>query len=593
MRSILHGLMAALIFCLLSPGSAAAEAADAATGKRSRIRSALEKEILGPYAIPFHTYANLEMWEELRYILRSNNDIVNRHRLPGLYYSRPYRVADRIWVFENTALGGGDIFVFHPETLALDRTIDRESVDKYGGSIRETAGATVISGGGDQDVDAAVVWDTTEDATRTLRLKSGHYIGVIDVAEGRLLIGACGGVVNVWDYPDLTFQGRYVSGSQQNIDWEVFNQKECITAVTSLGGDLAGAGENSVFIWNRLDAPPIRRIPKAMPGSIALFHGPFLVEYRKAAFTVTDLATGEPVGSVETDRQIEDLIVTEEPILPDQEGPVIVLTLRHNKGLLFYDFDTLTLRRRLTAGGETAAALFNAVFATDDRHLYRYRTRHWEPDRYRRFIDGIRPGEIRLTPDRYEALIDLLADYPDVLAASKVPERFMEDRGISVTHSFNYGRIAPGSGATDEKTRYGYKAAFEVINASKHHYLVTLTAVWSGRFGGEEERYEAPSHPEQPVSFFLSPRGGRYANRFHVGEKEPARMIFYPVRLDAVTAAFRKGLTRALDRENRDLDLIDRYLKDDRVAAWHDELKQRRSEIASEKEGFWLFRIFR
>jgi hypothetical protein len=593
MRSILHGLMAALLLSLLSPAPEAAEVTGAAAGKRSRIRHALENEILGPYAIPFHTYANLGMWEELRYILRSNNNLVDRHRLPGLYYSRPYRVADRVWVFENTALGGGAIFVFDPEPLALDRTLDKESVDKYGGSVRETVGATVISGGGDRDVDAAVAWDTAEDTTQTLRLKSGHYIGVIEVAGGRLLIGACGGVVNVWDYPDLTFQGRYVSGSQQNIDWEVFNQKECITAVTSLGGDLAGAGENSVFIWNRLDAPPVRRLPKAMPGSIALFHGRFLVEYRKAAFTVTDLASGELVGTVETDRQIEDLIVTEEPILPDQKGPVIVLTLRHNKGLLFYDFDTLKLRRRLTAGGETVAALFNAVFATDDRHLYRYRTRHWEPDPYQRFIEGIRPRELVLTPDRYEDLIGLLADYPDVLAASQIPERFMTDRGISVAHSFTYGRIAPRPGATDAETRYGYKADFEVINESDHHYLVILTAVWSGRFGGEEDRYAAPTHPEQPLSFFLSPNGGRYSNRFHVGEKEPARMIIYPVRLEAVTAAFRKGLTQALDRENQDTDLIDRYLDDDRVAAWHDELKKRRSEIDSEKEGFWLFRIFR
>lgn len=593
MRTIINGLMAALLLCFVLSGPTAAGLTDAAAERRAQIRSALEKQILGPYAIPFHIYANLEMWEELKEILKANNDLSARHRLPGLYYSRPYRVADRIWVFENTAGGGGAIFIFNPEPLSLSRTIEKHAAEKYGGTIRETTGATVISGGGDQDVDAAVVWDTIEDEIRTIRLKSGHYIGTVKTVEGRLLIGACGGVVNVWNYPDLTFRGHYISGSRQNVDWDVFNQKECITAIASLGDDLAGAGENSVLIWNRIDAPPIRRIPKAMPGSIALFHGPYLVEYRKSTFTVTDLASGDLRGTVEADRPIEDLIVTEEPILPNQEGGLIVLTLRHNKGLLFYDLETLQLRGRLNAKGETAAAHFNAVFATDDSHLYRYALSGWEPEKYQAFIDDIQPDKILLTPDRYEDLIDLLANYPEALAASGIPERVIADSGLSVDHSFTYGRIDSESDAAGTEPRYGYKIAFEVANTSNHHYLVALTAVWSGTFGDEDDLHAAPRRPEAPVSFFLPPGGGRYSGQFGVGEKEPARLVLYPIRIEAVTAAYRDGLATALSRENQDIDLIDRYLEDDRVAAWHDELKKRRTELSSEKEGFWLFRIFR
>lgn len=589
MAPILRGLTAILLFCLFLPTTAGAELTEAASDKRDQIRRAVDADILSPYAIPFHVYANLEMWEELRFILEANNDLVARHQLPGLYYSRPYAVGEAIWVFENTTVGAGDIHIFDPTSLQPIRTIEGKAAKGLGGTIRETEGVTVISGGGDEDVDAVSVWDTDKDEARTIRLKNGHYVGAVAIAEDRLLVGACGGLVNVWNYPDLTFIGRYFSSEQENVNWDVFNQKECITAVTRLAEDAAaGAGENSVFIWNRMDAPPVRRVPKTLPGSIALFHDHYLVEHRKTTFSVTDLATGDPLGSVETDREIADLIVAGEPILPNQAGAAIVLTLRQNKGLLFYDFKTLDPLRRLDAAGETVSAHHEAVFATDDRNLYRYGLRHWEPEKYGAFIAGVQPEEIVLTTDRYAALIDLLKEYPAALTASRVPERYMAAKGVSVSHSFHYGRIDVG-----DEPRYGYKAAFEVENRSGFHYLITLSAAWSGAFGEAPNRMEGARHPAQPVSFFLSPDGGRYAGHFGVGEKEPAQIILYPTRLAPVTADFRDGLTKALSRENEDMDLIARYLADDRVAAWHDELKQRRSELAAQDKGFWLFRIFR
>jgi len=594
MTPFIRGITTALLLCLLLSGPATAEPDKAAAEKRDQVRRAIDAEVLSPYAIPFHAYVNLEMWEELRFILDANNDLVTRRRLPGLYYSRPYAVGDEVWVFENTTVGAGDVHIFDPESLAPIRTLEGKATKALGGTIREAVNATVISGGGDEDVDAVAVWNTKTDATRTVRLKNGHYVGAAAATGDRLLVGACGGLVNVWTFPDLTFAGRYFSSEQENVNWDVFNQKECISAVAQLKGDAAaGAGENSVFIWNRMDAPPVRRVPKAMPGSIALFHGSKLVEHRKTTFTVTDLATGDPVGTVETDREISDLIVTEEPILPDAAGAVIVLTLRQNKGLLFYDFETLAPLRRLDAKGETVSAFHNAVFATDDRNLYRFGVRHWEPAKYDAFIAGIRPEEIVLTAERYDALIDLLKDFPDALAASGVPERYMAAKGISVSRSFNYGRIDAGPGAAQEETRYGYKAAFEVENRSGFHYLVTLSAAWSGAFGGGTDRTDGARHPDGPVSFFLSPDGGRYAGQFGVGEKEPARLVLYPTRLAPVTADFRDGLTKALSLENDDMDLVDRYLEDDRVSAWHDELNRRRSELAARDKGFWLFRIFR
>ncbi len=589
MSAIFRGVCAALLLCLLLPGPA-----EAASEKRDRIRHALDTGILSPYDIPFHTYANLEMWKELRSILEANNDIVSGYRLPGLYYSRPFPVGEEVWVFENTTVGAGDILIFNPDTLALSRTIEGKAANGLGGTIRQTDGTTVISGGGDEDVDAVAVWNTETDKTRSVRLKNGHYVGAVAVTGNRLLVGACGGLINVWHYPDLTFEGRYFSSEQENVNWDVFNQKECITAVTQLGDDtVAGAGENSVFIWNRIDAPPIRQVSKAMPGSIALFHGPYLVEHRKATFSVTNLTTPDTAETVGTDREIADLIVTEEPILPDQSGAVIVVTLRHNKGLLFYDFDTLDLLRKIDAEGETLSAHHNAVFATDDRNLYRYGVRYWEPHKYEAFIAGIQPEKIVLSTDRYRALLDLLKDDPDALAASRIPERYMATKGVSVSHSFNYGRIDAGTEAAESEPQYGYKAAFEVENRSGFHYLVTLSAAWRGAFGKGGDRTAETRHPVHPVSFFLSPDGGRYAGQFGVGEKEPAQMILYPTRLAPVTADFREGLTTALSRENEDMDLIDRYLADDRVAAWHDELTRRRSELAARDKGFWLFRIFR
>lgn len=589
--------MKAVLFVLLffmsslSVSDLQADLTDADVKQRTQIKTAIENRVLSPYGIPFHVYANLEMWDSIRFILHANNDLVSRYRLPGLYYSRPFRVADRIWVFENAPGGGGDIYVFNPHTLALDRTIKDEAPEKYSGTIRKTVGDVVISGAADQDVDAAVVWDVARDEARTIRLKSGHYIGAIAVAGDRLRIGACGGVVNVWDYPELTFRGQYFSGSRQNVDWEVFNQKECITAVTGLGADVAGAGENSVFIWNQIDAPPVKRIQKVMPGSIAFFYGSYLVEYKNMNVAVTDLFSGKIVGTVETDREIEDVIVTKEPILPDQTGPLLILSLRRNKGICFYDFKTLKRLRRLDAGGETLGAHFNAVFATDDRLMYRFELTRWEPEQYRAFMDAVRLDKIDLTPDKYSHLVEILADYPDALAQTRVPEKFMADRGVSVSHSFDYGRIPsekPGA-----EPIFGYKSVFEAVNQSDNHYIVAMTAAWSGAFGSGNDRYAEPRRLDAPIWFFLSPNGGSYSSQFQVGEKEPARLVVYPVRMETVSADYRKGLEKALSRDNQDMDLIDRYLEDDRIAAWHDDLKKRRLELDRDQKGFWLFRIFR
>lgn len=570
--------------------------------KREQIRHAVAEGILSIYTIPFHTYVNLHMWEEIRAILRANTDNLMTRRLPGVYYSRPYVLDGRIWVFENATVSGGNIYVFDPETLSgVDRRRNERFID-YDGAIREIAGSTVISGGSDKDADAAVVWETDTDRTRVLKLVEGHYVGSIRAAGGRLFIGSCGGLVNSWTWPDLAPLGVYRSDGQRNVDWDAFNQRECITGITLLGDTLVGAGERTLFFWDLETRERVRTRPKRIPDSIPVFFKQYLVEYRNDRFCVQDLATGRRLKMVRTDRYVEDLIVTDQSVLRDHQGDVLVAALRYNKGLAFYDFPSCVPLHRIEVNGEALAAVGSTLFATDDRHLYRYHLKSRDSRRYQAFIDAIDPDKIRVDDETYPALIDLLADHPRLLAEAGVVDRYLEKKGLTLHHTFKYGKIGrrtppeadgggdAGGSAPAPEDVYGYKALYGMENRSDRYWLVTLSAAWRGQYGRNTRYEERVHYPKRPHVFFLAPEGGRRAS-FQVGEKEPDHLVIYPVRADAVSREFHQGLLTALDPENTDPAVIDRYLADERAAAFHDRLNARRKALAEEAGGGLLRRL--
>ncbi len=582
------------------------------TGKREKLRNAINRGVLSVYDIPFEVYVKLEMWTEIGFIFEANNKNMIKHKLPGLYYSRPYIVNDKVWIFENAA--DGEIYIFDPDTLKVSGKLKNDAYAKYAGGVRKIFGYTVISGGSEIDVDAAVIWDTDINEVRTIKLGAGHYVGSIEVEGDQLYIGSCGEVVNAWDYDTLEFSGNY-SANKDNADW---NKKECITGIKIINDKLIGVGEKTVFVWNLEDQNLLKTYLKALNNSIVFFYKNYMIEYKNNRFAVRNLEDEKIIKKVKAEKSIEDLIVTSKRILANHRDELLILALRHNKGLLFYDFKTLKLIKKIEAKGESLTAYKHTIFATDDRNIYKYDIAYKDEEKYQGFLETIRPDNIVLNNNIYYQLLRRLLYYPEVIEKSGISKNFLALHELTVSHSFKYGKIGerfvtdeadvyndntrgksanPGNGYKEDV--YGYKAVYEVRNTSDDRYFVSMAAAWSGEYGKASEYDDEPWETEDnskrgftKQSFFIPPHKGKYKNQFELGEKEPINLLIYPMRIEKVSEGYYDGLMNALSHKNGDVSLIDKYLGDSLIKDWHDKLTERKNEILKNKEkdsGFWPF----
>jgi len=578
--------------------------------KKEKVRYAIESGILSIYDIPFDTYVNLKMWDEIRFILEANNKNIVTYELPGVYYSRPFLINDAIWVFENNNEG---IFIFNPDTLELNGQTKNKDYSKYDGGVKKILRSTVISGGSDEDVDTAVIWDTDSNEIRTVKLQEGHYVSSIEMDEGRLYIGSCGGLINVWKYdewndPDLEFSGTYSSSEKENTDWNIFNQKECITGIRIVEDKIIGVGEKTIFVWNTETRTPIRTYSKSMTGSLLFFHENYMIEYKGNKFVIRNLENGKKIKEVSAEKQIEDLIVTSEKIFADYDGDLLIVTLRHNQGICFYDFKKFNLIKKMDVKGKAVTAYKNTLFATDDNHLYKYDIINKAGEKYDTFVKRIESDKIILTEDNYYPLSAQLKEYPKVLKATEISEKFLKIKKITLHQTFKYGKIGERFVPYNESVSFdgsdkdgkkgfkediqGYKAIYDIKNNSDQYYLITLAAIWSGVYGSYSP-YEDAQKSLYSQSFFIAPNGGRFSDQIELGEKEPAVLVIYPESVESISETYYHKFMKAISKNNEDIKLINPYLEDKLVKAWHDKLKKRKDEIIREQKGrFWLFRLF-
>ncbi len=565
--------------------------------KREKIRYAIDKGILSIYDIPFNTYVRLGMWDEIDHILAANNQNAVRYALPDAYYSRPYLVNDQIWIFEN-ADHQGVIYVFDPETLELRETRSNETFNQYEGGIRAVFGDLIVSGGSDRDVDMAVVWHLKTDEVKTLRLEKGHYIGSLHVAGGRLYIGACGGVVNAWRIKDWKYLGSYFTQGEESDDWEEFNQRECISALTVFRDRLIGVGEKHVFEWNMENRRLIRQYPKSLNNAIVVFYGDEMVEYKHDLFAVRRLDNVQDIRAGRADKPIADLRVTSETILPEQAGPVMMLALRHNKGIQVYDFHTL---ERVAGGsmpyrGQMLNAFQGQIYATDDRMVYTYDVRRRAPEQYAAFLDTIRLDQIPMTEAVFFQLLKRFRTYPDVIPIDTISRQFMERNGLRLQYRFRYGKIGerfvydvemPGEAEGYQEELFGYRIQYALENESDTAYYLTLMFEWCGYYGEPRSTLDPDQPRENNWHTFLLPPGGEVTDAFVVGEREPYNLFIYPVKMEPIPRDYYDGLMLALSDKNRDVEMIDRYLNDHRAKQWHPELLAQKERILTEQDGFF------
>ncbi|MDM8515943.1 hypothetical protein QUF76_07070 [Desulfobacterales bacterium HSG16] len=583
--------------------------------KRDRLRQAVKKEVLSIYDIALNTYVRLSMWDELDMIFTANERNSIQYTLPGLYYSRPHIVGDKVWIFENmTAKGSAatdrGIYVFDSKLLV---PLEKKQNEKYGsldGGIRKIIGQIVISGGANKDVDTAAVWDTVTDTFRTIHLPAGcHYIGVIEVVDNILYIGSCGGIINAWKFDSLEYIGNYASSENDGSGWE---GKECISNLKISGNNVIGAGERTVFIWDRIGEKPVNTYEKIFPNSFIYFYGDYFVEFKNRKFAVRSLENGHVINKTSASNSIEDLIVTEEKLLSDVDGTLLILTLRHGMGVMIYDFDTLKPLKLLDRKGENLAVYKNAIFATDDKHLYKYRVMGKSDAKYKRFLKNIDHNKIVIDDRLYHSFIDRFRRYPKVIEKTGVADIFMKRKGLFVSHSLKYGKIgerfvyedsreeggsgqsmiSSENGAGYREKIYGYEAGYHIINRSSNLYFITMKATWDGEFVSKSP-YVSAQPSEHRFSFFIQPNNGRHMGQFDVGEREPASIVFYPVSIRETDQAYYDDFMKAWDPKNEDISLLERFLADDLVKNLHPYLEKKRAELARKQEKrSWFYRFF-
>jgi len=567
--------------------------------KRDKLRDAVSGGVLTLYDIPIDAYIEFEMWDELTQILRSNHNNRIRVELPGLYYSRPYLVEDRLWVFENSTMSEGGIYVFAPDTLRMETKIQNREFQEYEGGVRNITSGMVISGGSDKDVDAVAIWNTRSDSLQTIKIQGGHYVSSIEVNDQLLFIGSCGGVINVWDIKTLDYLGSCSTSEKENTNWTIFNEKECINGIYIRSGRIYGSGEKSIFIWDARTYRLLRVYKKKLNDAAVFFYQNFLVEFKKDQFVIRLLYNGDEVTTVKTEQYIEDLFVTAEKILPGYDRDAIILSFRNNTGMAVYDFQRFK-RLRTWAGHAARLNAFNGkIYATDERNLYQYSLAGRKEKAYQSFVADISVNPELLDDARFNQLIRCTKDYPDFLNASNLVDVYFRTKKLDLTWSFKYGKIGERFIPTSDETNmdennssgymekvYGYKTLYHITNDSDVWYLVKLSASWSGAYG-ITSMYEKPVYSDfRPHSFFLPPGAG-FRGQFEVGEKEPLHMSIFPEAIQTVTNQYYKDFKTALSPENKSVSLIKKYLKDGRVSDWHSRLEQRIKEIRGGKKNWW------
>ncbi|MCP4049444.1 MAG: hypothetical protein GY730_01890, partial [bacterium] len=268
----------------------------------------------------------------------------------------------------------------------------------------------------------------------------------------------------------------------------------------------------------------------------------------------------------------------------------------------FYNFKTLQLIKKISTNGEALTVFRNTLFATDDRNIYKYHIINQDKEKYDEFLEKIDPSEIILTVDKYYELIKRLKEYPEVIKNSGISEKFSELNQVKISYSYKYGKIgerfvpenddSPRENGYNEEV-YGYKVLYEVRNNSENYYYITIESAWKGEYG-KNSPYEDSQASSVSQSFFVASNGKSFRSQFEVGEKEPATLVMYPVKMQKVTWDYYNGFLKCLSKNNDDTSFIDTYLEDDLVKNWHDKLQERKEEITREKEEeFWLFKIFK
>jgi len=142
--------------------------------------------------------------------------------------------------------------------------------------------------------------------------------------------------------------------------------------------------------------------------------------------------------------------------------------------------------------------------------------------------------------------------------------------------------------------RQGYKAILKVNNNSLNHYLVKTVSTWKGEYtnvesyktgtwgDGDERNKYVSTHKDGSTAqeFMLRPNSG-YKFQAEVGEKK-ADVTTKVNTAYIIPKSYYDAFNYAMDPKNKALGLIEKFLQDTRVSAWHGRFKEIKRRIKEE-----------
>lgn len=207
--------------------------------------------------------------------------------------------------------------------------------------------------------------------------------------------------------------------------------------------------------------------------------------------------------------------------------------------------------------------------------------------------------QFSLPADNLGLIIDRVYKYgkigevyvPSVSYTSSTPETTMYSINGHTYNQTTYTSQQHTSGGYNTDLQ-GYKAVNRITNNHDTYYFVEIQSTWKGKYasvskssdwGGDEHiNWEHKYQNGEQINYFLIPPHKYVKYQFEVGEeKSPVKTQILSAYI--VPKEYAEKLYEALDEKNEAIVLIDKFLKDKRISAWHDRLADVKNSIIEKR----------
>ncbi len=143
-------------------------------------------------------------------------------------------------------------------------------------------------------------------------------------------------------------------------------------------------------------------------------------------------------------------------------------------------------------------------------------------------------------------------------------------------------------------SREGYTAINRITNNSDNYYLLQVKSSWRGKYtqvssqtntwtDNTSNSYDSAYKNGHKINTFIIPPHKSIKFQFIIGENK-AKVTTKIYKAEIVPKEYAIKLSEALNTKNEDLILIDKFLKDKKIAVWHDRLEATKKRIIRQRD---------